>query len=122
MPNNLHTNRINLIYGIVLTASLLIASIMIFWPKTAVSEQVFVECLKKNNVVMYGTDTCGACITQKEIFGVDFKGIDYVNCAFNNESCIFNKIAKFPTWKKDEQILTGVQTLESLSRFSGCEL
>jgi hypothetical protein len=69
---------------------------------------------------MYGTDTCGSCMRQKELFGEDFTNVNYVNCAFDSGACREASIAQYPTWKYEGMDFIGVQSLENLSRMTGC--
>ena len=45
----------------------------------------FAKCLTDNGLVFYGTDWCGHCQDQKEMFGKDIDLIDFVNCDFEGE-------------------------------------
>lgn len=80
-------------------------------------------CLTANNIKMYGTEWCGYCKKQKEIFGDSFQYVDYVDCDKNKEICTAERISGYPTWKTSEgQAYPGVQSLEKLSQISGCML
>ncbi|MDP6845562.1 MAG: hypothetical protein QF460_01205 [Candidatus Nanoarchaeia archaeon] len=84
------------------------------------------QCLTEKNVKMYGAFWCGACETQKELFGPAFKAIDYVECDERGqdaqpEVCQLEGISGYPTWKINGQKSTGVQPLESLATATGCE-
>lgn len=83
----------------------------------------FAQCLTDAGLVMYGTDWCPHCQDQKAMFGVSFDFIDYVNCDFNQAVCQAKGIEGYPTWYHDDQLWTsGVQTFNSLSGVSGCEM
>ena len=84
------------------------------------------QCLTEKNVKMYGAFWCGACSTQKELFGPAFKAIDYVECDergsdAQSEVCQLEGISGYPTWEINGQKSTGVQPLESLAASAGCE-
>jgi len=112
----------NIIYIIVLIISLLIAALLLFWPKAVVTSDSFAMCLRKAGAVMYGTDTCDSCKRQKYIFGDDFISVQYINCDFNQEVCNANKISGYPTWIFNGQMITGTKSLEELSNLTGCRL
>jgi hypothetical protein len=116
------TRELNVAYIVTLAVALLLAASFLFWPKAAVSNYEFAKCLTDKGVTMYGTDTCDACQSQKNIFKGEFEQIHYVNCSFDFTECSQNRISKYPTWKKGGYDLIGVQSLETLSVFSGCEL
>lgn len=78
------------------------------------------QCLKEKGVTMYGVDTCPNCLDQKNIFGADFKNVDYINCDFHKELCEEKRIRYYPLWTKGNQILMGVQSLQSLAEFGEC--
>ena len=115
-------NNIKTVYFIVLAAAVIILLVWFFWPQAVVSRNNFGDCLTANGVVMYGSDQCSHCENQKRILGEDFKRINYVNCDFNADECRQKGISFYPLWSRDNQVLAGVQSLQSLSEFSGCEL
>ena len=80
----------------------------------------FAACLSSKGVTMYGTDTCPACQTQKEMFDADFKNITYINCDINPEICTQNDIKKWPTWMYNGKAIEGVRTFGELAGISGC--
>jgi hypothetical protein len=122
MVKSRHKWNINTVYYIVLAAIAIILLLWLFWPQAAVSQNSFGECLTTNGVTMYGSDQCSHCENQKKILGEDYKSINYVNCDFNEDECRQKGISFYPVWSRDNQVLAGVQSLQSLSEFSGCEL
>lgn len=96
--------------------------VVLFWPQAAVSNESFGQCLANSNVVMYGADSCENCSNQKALFGEDFKHVAYVNCEFNLSECQNKGIHYYPLWSKENEVLIGLQSLEELSNFSGCDL
>ena len=85
-------------------------------------EQSFGQCLSDVGVTMYGSDQCQHCRDQKMLFEDDFEHVDYVNCDFQEALCREKGITFYPVWTKGNDILVGVQSLNQLSTFSGCEL
>lgn len=94
----------------------------------------FAQCLDERGFKMYGSITCVFCARQRVMFGDAFKHIEEIECDPRNsgaqtERCIAKAIKKTPTWIQEDpqgNILhrfdAGVQSLETLSRVSGCEL
>lgn len=119
---NFVRNNDKAIYIAVVIVALVVASLYLFWPHKAVSDQSFAACLKERGFTMYGTDTCPSCQYQKSLFGEDFEDVKYVNCQFNISKCNANKIEMYPTWDISGQLFIGAQSLEALSEMSGCEL
>tara|TARA_Y100000034_G_C6821465_1_gene370004 strand:+ start:120 stop:476 length:357 start_codon:yes stop_codon:yes gene_type:complete len=91
-------------------------------PDTAGEYDSFAECLTEQNAVMYGTDWCSYCKTQKALFGKSFEKVDYVNCDFNKEECLLEGVTGYPTWKINEETYLNVQPLEKLAALTGCSL
>lgn len=71
---------------------------------------------------MYGTEWCGACATQKEIFGNSFRNVEYIDCERNRDTCLRNGVRAYPTWLAQGVPYEGVQNIEQLAEISGCEL
>ncbi len=96
---------------------------VIFKPDPAKLE--LAQCLTEKNVKMYGAFWCGACATQKDLFGSAFKAINYIECDERGkdaqpEVCQLAGISGYPTWEIDGQGSAGVQSLESLAAAAGC--
>ena len=114
--------NVNALYFVVLGIALVILLIWLFWPQAVVSQNSFGQCLTDKGVVMYGSDQCSYCLDQKAMFGEDFVNVNYLNCDFNQLECKEKGISFYPVWSRDNEILVGVQSLQILSEFSGCEL
>lgn len=86
------------------------------------AQQSLGQCLSEAGVTMYGSDRCQNCQDQKMLFDDDFENVDYINCDFQRELCRERGVTFYPVWAKGNDILVGVQSLNQLSTFSGCEL
>jgi glutaredoxin len=96
------------------------------YPKFSNHVNNHAQCLTEKNVKMYGAFWCGACASQKELFGPAFKEVYYVECDERGsdaqpEVCQLEGIGSYPTWEINGQKSTGVQPLESLAASAGCE-
>jgi len=80
----------------------------------------FAKCLSSKEIVMTGTDSCGACQMQKTIFGDAFEFVDYRDCYKDSGYCKEQGIEYFPTWIKADEKIVGVQSIEQLEALSGC--
>lgn len=85
------------------------------------------QCLAQKQVTMYGAYWCPHCQDQKKLFGDAFHDVPYVECTSETKRCEAKGVQGFPTWfvpdgKGSEKKLVGEQTLETLSRESGCPL
>tara|TARA_B100000315_G_scaffold72174_1_gene65770 strand:+ start:44 stop:406 length:363 start_codon:yes stop_codon:yes gene_type:complete len=87
------------------------------------SYEAFAECLSDEGAVMYGTDRCEYCKSQKSMFGEAFKAISYVNCDFNADTCQSKGIIGYPSWFVNDELLGyGVQTFSLLGEATGCKV
>lgn len=83
----------------------------------------FARCLTDKNFVMYGTDWCVHCKSQKDMFGKSFKYINFVNCDMKRDICQREGIDGYPIWKSDDGTrYEGTQELSRLAALSGCNL
>jgi glutaredoxin len=82
----------------------------------------FAKCLADKGVVMYGSEYCGHCAAQKDIFGESFQFVNYVECTEQQQLCQQKGINAVPTWEIDGTFYTGERSLEALSELSGCPL
>lgn len=83
----------------------------------------FVACLSEKGATMYGAKWCAFCNKEKQLFGLLFSDIGYVECPENVEKCIALNIESYPTWIfSNGKRLVGFQTLEQLAEASGCNL
>lgn len=110
---------------IVFTVSIIIFLIGIFWPKGTVSKgndsiESFAQCLTDRKLVMYGSDICENCQTQKKMFEKAFEKITYVNCDFQKQECLEKDISFYPAWVKENQVTFGIQPFSKLSALTGC--
>jgi hypothetical protein len=82
----------------------------------------FAKCLSQKGAVMYGSDTCHACQSQKQLFGDSFGYVTYINCINNQQLCMNENIASIPTWRIGSAKYVGVQELSRLAELSGCTI
>jgi len=82
----------------------------------------FAQCLTDNNAVMYGTETCSACKSQKALFGSSFAHVNYIDCNTLKPECDRVGIRVYPTWRVNNAAYEGVQSLDDLAFLAGCEV
>lgn len=92
----------------------------------------FAKCLEEKGVTFYGAWWCPHCQNQKRLFGSAQRHLPYVECSpgrvrTTSPECTAAGIESFPTWKFVEgtpggSVLTGEQTLVSLSEKTGCAI
>ena len=79
------------------------------------------KCLTEKGATMYGAEWCGHCQNQKEMFGDDFKYINYVDCEENREQCS-RECPKcgYPTWIINNKQYPGEKSLSELKSLTNC--
>ena len=112
-------------FFVILGVALVITLVLVFWPKSAASDQLtmraqFAACLSVKGVTMFGSDTCPNCLLQKGMFEEDFKRIHYINCDIHQDECTKNGIQGYPTWMYNGKSLPGVQNFQKLAEFGSC--
>jgi len=80
----------------------------------------FAKCLNDKGLIMYGSDTCPYCQSQKEMFGSSFEKINYVNCDFDKQICSQKQITAYPVWQINDKLFPGIETFDQLANATGC--
>lgn len=80
------------------------------------------NCMSENDLTMYGTERCGHCKDQKELFSDAFANVQYIDCDADRQACLDAGVRGFPTWvDADGNAYPGTQSLERLQAIAGCE-
>lgn len=83
----------------------------------------FAQCLAEKNITMYGAAWCVHCQNQKQMFGMAFKYVPYVECPDNVQLCLDKGVSGYPTWIfPDGKKIEGEVELRRLAEESGCPL
>lgn len=80
----------------------------------------FAQCLTEKGAVIYGTQWCSYCQSQKEMFGSSFEYINYVDCDFERSKCDKAGVRTYPTWQINGELYTGQQTMYKLASLAKC--
>lgn len=83
--------------------------------ETEINIADLVERLNQAGAVLYGSDGCGHCQHQKEVFGEYFAKIKYVNYQADPKAFEDKGIQYFPTWIIKGKKIVGFQNLEELA-------
>ncbi len=87
----------------------------------SINLDTFAQCLTDQGAIMYGSETCPHCQSQKEMFGESFKKINYVECTKEFERC--SKLTWVPTREfKDGSQVQWLQPLATLASKTTCTL
>ena len=80
------------------------------------------KCLTENNVKMYTSANCPACLTQKNMFGDAAEFLDIVECdQEGQQECEDMAIKATPTLIVNNIKYAGVLSLEGLAELADCE-
>lgn len=82
----------------------------------------FAKCLTEKGAIVYGNDFCSYTAKQLNYFGKSDKHLNYVKCAENEALCNEKGIKITPTWEIKGKMYEQVQSFETLSIASGCEI
>src|SRR3989338_5195370 len=110
------------------TIHIIIVILFYLNPKPTSYYNDFANCLSEKDVKFYGAFWCSHCARQKQLFGDAMQQINYIECSLPDRSaqtqiCITKNITGYPTWEfADNTRLSGEQTLETLSKKTGCAL
>ena len=97
------------------------------WPDNGPSDtenaaETVAKCLAEKGAVMYGSEYCGYCNKQKELFGEAFQYITYVECTEQAQLCQENGVRSVPAWEINGQLRVGFKSLDELALMAGCTL
>ncbi|KKT17685.1 MAG: hypothetical protein UV98_C0003G0006 [Parcubacteria group bacterium GW2011_GWB1_43_6] len=94
--------------------------------ETSAATASFAQCLTAKSMKFYGSKNCSWCDKEKELFGISFQYINYIECIDSatgglTKTCQDAKIESFPTWQlPGGKMESGFKTLEQLAETSGC--
>lgn len=94
----------------------------LFYRMSSTNYDAFAQCLTSKGAVIYGNNWCSYTQEQRRMFGDSFKYLNYKVCDENKQLCKEKGVSITPTWEIDEKIYSGIQSLQTLSRVSGCSL
>ena len=92
----------NIKYLLGIIAIIIVLLLVYFWLSTPAKlgeYDEFAKCLTDSGTTIYGTEWCGHCQNQKEMFGASFSYVNYVDCDQNKQACNNAGIQGYPTWR-----------------------
>jgi hypothetical protein len=93
-------------------------------PSEEVTIEAFVQCLKENGMVIYGSKTCPACGALAESFGgYEVIAPIYVECTENGTRCSSEMQSGYvPEIQINGEVYSGPRDLNSLANLANCKL
>lgn len=109
-------------FGVSLALACLFILIANFTPKlaetkTSQDNTEILQMLINKQATFFGASWCGFTQKQFDELGIsaeDTRGLDYVECASDDDRCVSENVEAFPTWKIDGQLYPGFQELSKL--------
>lgn len=119
-----------LIFWLIIIALIVagLGAVVFIKPAQSANLDSFAQCIKDKQVIFYGAFWCPHCQRTKAMFGSAVKYLPYVECSTpdgqgQTQVCKDADVSSYPTWVRlDGKRITGEQTLQALSEFSGCPL
>jgi len=107
-----------------LFAVIVISSIYLFYVISALpgGYDNFSKCLTESGMVIYGNDWCQNTQKQMAAFGKSEEYLNYVKCDDNRQLCQQKGVEITPTWEINGKIYSGIQSFQTLSEVSGCNI
>ena len=108
--------------------ALIVVVIAIFLTGNNKNYDEFATCLVDKGYIMAGTEWCSYCNEQKRVFKGSFENViipagGFKDCDREMQWCREQGVAGYPTWiTPDGATRSGVQSLPTLARISGCPL
>ena len=101
----------------IIVAVIILAIILINRSPNGVSKETTM-CIA-NNSELYVQFGCHACKIQEDMFGENYQYLNSIDCWFEIERC--PGIFSTPTWIINDTKYTGVQSIETLKKLTGCD-
>lgn len=101
----------------IITIILIIGIYYIFIRQVEQPPEEIAQCIGENSI-LYTLPTCGHCRDQKELFGEYSKNLTVVDCKSEPEKC--SDIRNVPTWRINNKLYVGVQSIDYLKKLTGC--
>lgn len=106
----------NLITIAVIIGVIIIAFLILNKNPPETPEEI-IKCIGENSV-LYIQFGCHACEIQEDMFGENYKYLTTIDCFVERDKC--PGITKTPTWAINNQLYTGVRSIEELKELTGC--
>ena len=103
--------------GIILLVIIFSILTLVVKSQTPQTDEEIIKCIGQDSE-LYIQLGCSACKTQEEMFGENKKYLKIIDCWFEKEKCY--EIIATPSWKINEEIYKGVQSIEELRELTGC--
>ena len=112
---------------LILLIIIILVSLIYFSNYNSKNYDDFAKCLTSKDAKIFTVFWCSHCAEQKKLFGKSVKYLNDIECDSRgdnaqSELCQKEGITGYPTWKINGTLLPGVQPLERLAQYSGCEL
>ena len=108
----------NYITLIIIIAIIILTYFIIQRDEPTTSEET-AKCIGQNSV-LYVQLGCIHCKEQEDMFGNNTKYLNMIDCFYEKEKCLQEKIEATPTWIIKGEKYVGVQSIKNLQELTGC--
>ena len=107
--------------SLVVIVILVIAGIFIYKNMTKeITQEKLMQCIA-SKAVLYGSKYCPHCQNQKAILGNYLGLFKSIDCLDEPQKCDEAGVDRYPTWKINGKLYTGVKSINELKQLTGCE-
>jgi glutaredoxin len=96
-----------------------IISILVIDNQKIDPDENLMRCIAKESK-LYVLKTCGHCAAQKQILGDHLKLFNLVECSEERDECTKRGIKGVPAWFINDQVHSGVRSIDQLKELTGC--
>lgn len=108
---------------VILILIIFVVIFLIFSQSRNSAQKQFIQCLANAGVVIYGSQTCPACMQLVEqLGGYDVIDAIYVECSSEGERCSSEMQTNYvPEIQIRGELYTDIRSLEKIGEAAGCE-
>lgn len=109
----------NLINFVVVVLVLILAAIILINPfeESPTTTKEIAQCIGER-AILYVQLGCHYCEEQLDLFGEYKEDLAVVDCFYEKEQCV--DVAGTPSWRINDEIYRGVQSIDFLKNETGC--
>ncbi|MDP2925896.1 MAG: hypothetical protein Q8N99_05995 [Nanoarchaeota archaeon] len=111
---------------LVLIGIVVIIILSIFYIKkitnTDILDDESAKCIAEKSII-YSQTSCSHCIQQKKLLGDYIKYFKIIECDASEDDskiCIDEEVKSTPTWKINDKLYEGLQSIRDLKKITGC--
>ena len=109
------------IFTYIIILGIILVAIVILYSRSSQSTDAEVTKCIGEKAIMYSQVGCIHCLQQLQLFGDNQKFLNVFDCNSDNwQTCQTEGVPGTPTWKINEELYIGKQSIEKLKQLTGC--